>query len=56
MCGIPDSWYRLEMAVFKERDFVLSLAGLELIFFITAVWCCVFQTKPVLIIDQSSTC
>lgn len=43
------------MAVFKQRDFVLSLAGLELIFFITAIWCCVFQTKPVLIIDHSST-
>lgn len=44
------------MAVFKQRYFVLSLAGLELTFFIAAVWCCVFQTKPVLVADQSSTC
>lgn len=43
------------MAIFKQSDFVLSLAGLELISFITAVWCCVFQTKPVLIINQSFT-
>lgn len=43
------------MSAFKQRDFAVSLTGMELIFFITPVWCSVFQIKPVLIIDQLST-